>query len=121
MFLDMRLNEDRRLLRVNAASQIELRDLAGTLTQFLRILRNGDRMQVNYAIVRIRFVLHVHKLLDRAEIVPDRQVAGWLYARKYTFQNSSTPLNHKNKSTRFNPSYHRKDESGKISTSNTSW
>ena len=52
------------------------RDLARVVAQFQRILRHGDRVQIDDAIEAIVVLLQFDKLHDGAEIVAKMQIAG---------------------------------------------
>ena len=69
MFRDLTLVEDDVLLRIDARRDESRRHLADARLQFGRILRHGDRMQVDDAIDAIVRALQLDEFDDRAEIV----------------------------------------------------
>ena len=70
-----RLGEEDRAFRVDAAGDVGGGQLAGGLAQLLRVLPDGDRMQVDDAVDRLVAVLHGAEAAQRAEVVAERQVA----------------------------------------------
>ena len=76
------LVEEDRALRVEAAGDVGRGQLAGGLAQLLRVLPDGDRVQVDDAVDRLMAVLHRAQAAERAEIVAERQVARRLDAGK---------------------------------------
>src|SRR5690606_35172984 len=81
---NMRLHEDGRDLRVDPAGEVQRSDLAGLGAQFYRVMRDGNRVQVHDAEIAAEVVLLARPLLERAEIIPDGQVARRLNARENT-------------------------------------
>ena len=69
------LREEDRALRVDAAGDIGGGQLARRPAQLLRLLPDGDRVQVDDAVDRLVAVLHGAEAAQRAEIVAERQVA----------------------------------------------
>src|SRR5690606_19488555 len=77
-----RLVEDDAALRVDARGDIGGRDLARRAAQMLRILRQGQRVQVHDAEDAVIVLLQLHPVPDRAQIIAQMQVPGRLYARE---------------------------------------
>ncbi len=67
------LHEDRAARRVDAQGQVLRGGDQRAAPQLSGILREGDRVQVDDAEVRVVIVLQTHPLLDRAERVPEMQ------------------------------------------------
>ncbi len=82
VFRHVRLHEERRLRRVDARSEIDLRDLERLLPELRRILRHRDRMQVDDREERLVLVLKRDPLPDRSEIIADMGIARRLNSRK---------------------------------------
>lgn len=81
MLSDRRLQEQRRLVRIDAARQQSGRHLQNVAAQFGRILRQRYRMHVRNEVRHIGArVLDVRPALDGAQIVAQMQDAGRLYA-----------------------------------------
>ena len=73
---DMALDEQDRFLGVNAAGDILRKKLERIAPQARRVLPDRDRVHVNDAVNAIVFVLKGAKVLDRTEVVAQRQMAG---------------------------------------------
>ena len=71
MLRHVRLDEQRRLLRVDATGDEQRGRLNRAAAQHRGLLPHGDRVLVDHAIkcVDIATILHVHKVAQRAEIV----------------------------------------------------
>mmetsp|Transcript_27436 Transcript_27436/g.66741 ORF Transcript_27436/g.66741 Transcript_27436/m.66741 type:complete len:347 (+) Transcript_27436:206-1246(+) len=76
----VRLHEDVRLGRVDAAGDVQGRGLHHRLLQLLRHVRGGDGVEVHDAEEVLVLVLVVNPLLDRAEVVPQVDRPGRLDA-----------------------------------------
>ena len=79
---NLRLHEDRRLLRVQASCQVQGRHLLAAFPQGLGILRNRDGVLVYDAENRLVVVLDFRPVAQRTQVVADVQRAGGLHARK---------------------------------------
>jgi hypothetical protein len=80
---DLALVEDDVLCRIDAAGKKRRGDLAGRLGQLGRVLPDRDGVHVDDAIDAVVAVLQLDKLLDRAEIIAEMQVAGRLHAGEH--------------------------------------
>src|SRR5262245_52392745 len=76
------LVEDDVSLRVDAGCQKRRGDLARRPDQLGRFLPHGDRVEVDHAIDAVVARLELDEAADRAEIVAEVKVAGWLDAGK---------------------------------------
>src|ERR1041384_7013361 len=85
MLRHVRLNEDDRDLRVDPRSEIEAREFARLARERLRVLGQGDRVQVDDAEEALVLVLQRGPVAQRAEIVADVYVAGRLRAAEDAF------------------------------------
>ncbi len=72
----MALHEQRAALRVEAGGQQLGGGDPGVGAQFGRVLRNGDRMQVDDHVEGVVGLLERHPLADRAEVVAEVEGAG---------------------------------------------
>ena len=72
---DRGLREDDRLRGVDAGGEIGRGDLPGLGGKQLRVLRDCYRVQVDDAEDAGVFVLHLHELHERAEIVAEMKAA----------------------------------------------
>ena len=73
---DLALHEDRRPLRVDAHREQLGRRAQGALAQHLRVLLDGDRVQVGDEEERLVVALEVHPLPQRAEVVAEVEGVG---------------------------------------------
>src|SRR5262245_24749773 len=77
-----RLIEDNAGAGIDARRDIGRRDLARLRVQQLRVLRLGQRMQIDDTEDAVEILLQLHPVADGAEIVAEMQVTGGLDARK---------------------------------------
>ncbi len=82
MGADHALVEDDAMLRVDSGGDVGCRHLARRMAQFERVLRQGQRVQVDDAEDAFAVVLQCDPVADRAEIIAEMQVAGRLDAGK---------------------------------------
>ena len=82
MGADHALVEDDAVFGVDAGSDIGSRHLARRMTQLGRILRLGQRVQIDDAEDALVIVLQRDPVADRAEIIAEMQIAGRLDAGK---------------------------------------
>src|SRR5258708_4297334 len=89
MLGDLALIEDDMLFRIDTAGNEGGGDLARVLRQLLGAApdhqRLGNRVQVDDAIDALVPVLQCDELCDGAEVIPEMQIAGRLYAGKHPF------------------------------------
>ena len=71
------------LIVVDSGCQILSSGDARVPTKCGRVLRHRDRVQIHDAIKAGHFVLHLHPILERAQIIAQMQIARRLHARKY--------------------------------------
>ena len=69
--LNVRLNEQGRLVGVDTGSDVLRCGGAGALTQFFRVLGNRDGVEVNNAIERIELVLHGDPVTQSTDVVSE--------------------------------------------------
>ncbi len=74
------LVEDDLLLGVDARGEISGRDLTDAGFEHSRVLRHGDRVQIDDAIEALMRLLQGDEFGDRAEIIAEMQIAGRLHA-----------------------------------------
>ena len=84
VFRHLALVEDDVLLRIDAAGDEGGGDFAGVVAQLDRILRHSDRVQIDDAIDALMRVLQGDEFGDRAEIIPQMQIAGRLHTGEDT-------------------------------------
>ena len=89
MRADHALVEDDAALGVDAGGDIGGGHLAGRLAQFARVLRQGQRVQVDDAEDAVVIVLQRDPVADRAEIIAEMQIAGRLDAGKNSVHGAS--------------------------------
>src|SRR5205085_948543 len=89
MGADRALIEDDAALGVDPGGDIGGCDLAGRLAQFVGVLRQGQRVQIDDAEDAFVIVLQRDPVADRAEIVAEMQIAGRLDARKNSVHGAS--------------------------------
>ena len=77
------LDEDDGFLRIDADGHIEGRHIQDVLSQFLRILGNGDSMLIYDAVDALVVILQLDELLECAQIITEVNVSCRLYAGKY--------------------------------------
>jgi hypothetical protein len=65
------LDEQRAHARVEAARDEHRREVERGLAQILRILRHGDRVQVDDGVERVHLVLLPDPAADRPDVVPE--------------------------------------------------
>jgi hypothetical protein len=78
VFGDVRLNEQRCLLRIDSSRQQSGRHLSSAIGQSLLVVLAGDGVQVHDADQRLVATLQIHPVLHRPEPVADMQLAGRL-------------------------------------------
>ena len=61
----MRLHEKRRLVLVDAGCQVLGCGDAGVAAEGLWLLRNSDRVKVDYAVLSVEVILHLYPLGKR--------------------------------------------------------
>src|SRR6185312_15214704 len=83
VLVNLALVEDDVLLRIDAAGEESGRDLARRLRQLDGVLPYRDGMHVDDAIDAVIAVLQRDEFGDRAEIIAEVQIAGWLHAGKH--------------------------------------
>ena len=83
VLVDMTLDEQRRDVGVDADGQQHLCDLEGASPQLGRILRLGERVQIDHAVERVGAVLIGHPVPERAEQVAELHITGGLDAREH--------------------------------------
>ena len=83
MSADVRLNEECGYFGVNAGGKEDSRCFTCLGLQNLRVLRNGDGMQVNDTKDALIVSLCRYPMLNGTEIIPNMNVTGWLDARKH--------------------------------------
>ena len=76
----VRLYEQRRALGVNTGGQIQTQEFVASLSQRGRILTHRDRVHIREHEQAVVGVLHGHPVLERADIVAQRQRARGLNA-----------------------------------------
>ena len=76
------LHDHARYLRVDAGGQEKGGGVADLREQLFGVLIHGDGVQIDDAVDAFVLVLHTHPILERAEIIADVEIAGWLDARK---------------------------------------
>ena len=69
MFLDIGLQEDRRLLRIKSAGEIQRDTVTQVGLQFFRILRHGDAVKIGNKCDHLVFILVRDKFAEGADIV----------------------------------------------------
>ena len=92
MGADHALVEDDAALRVDAGGDIGGGDLARRVAQFVRVLRQGQRVQVDDAEDALVIVLQRDPVADRAEIIAEMQIAGRLDAGKNAVHRTSLAI-----------------------------
>jgi len=50
------------------------------------VLRNRYRMQIDHAVDDIMLFLHAHPVADRAQVIPQMGIAGWLNSTEYSLR-----------------------------------
>ena len=89
MLGDLALIEDDIFFRIDTAGNEGGGHLARVLRQLLGATpdrqRLGNRVQVDYAVDALVPVLQCDKFCDGAEVIPEMQIAGRLYAGKHSF------------------------------------
>ena len=81
----MALDKERVLFRVKAAGNVLRELLNGAPAQVGGVLAHGDRVQVGHEIIAVKDLGAFAPVFDRAQIRPERQVAGGLNAREHDF------------------------------------
>src|SRR5258708_3926328 len=79
------LYEDRRNLRVNADREIDVGQFPGLGREHFRILRQSDGVEIDDAKETLVFPLQRDPIPQRAEIISQMNVAGWLSAAEDSF------------------------------------
>ncbi len=79
------LEIENALIRVNAARDVEDQQRARSFAQHGGILADRDRVLVDDAVKALVFILQIRPVLQCAEIVAQREVAGRLHSRKDNF------------------------------------
>src|SRR6266550_8288624 len=92
MFRNERLDEQNGFVRIYPASQQVKNHSLGIGSQFRRIVRHRDRMQVYDSVDTLMRILKRNPILDRAEVVADVHLGGWLNTRKYSRGHIQIPL-----------------------------
>ena len=85
MARDIRLNEDDGFLRIDARRQIQSRNSADTLTEFLRVFRTFNVVVILATVDSFVILLKLHKLLESAQIIAYMYVSRRLNSGKYSF------------------------------------
>src|SRR5688572_3022379 len=89
MLRHLTLVENNMLAGVDSGGEERGSDLARIAPQFVRVLPNGNRVQVDYAVDAIVRILHLDEAPDCTEVVAEVEVARRLNARKYARTNGS--------------------------------
>src|SRR5215207_3108104 len=89
MLRHLTLVENNMLAGIDSGREERGGDLARIAPQFVRVLPNGNRVQVDHAVNAIMGILHLDEPPDRAEIVSEVEIARRLNARKYPRTNGS--------------------------------
>ena len=84
MLRHVRLDDDDRALRVDAARQVHVGHVHGVAAQLGALLTDGDGVQVDDAVDAVVRLLHGDVVADRAEVVAQVQGAGRLGAAEDT-------------------------------------
>ena len=84
MCRDLALIEQDIVRRIDPGGDHAGSHFPGIMTQFFRVLPDGDRMHVDHAVDAFIVVLEAGEITDRTEIVPEMQITGRLNAREYT-------------------------------------
>ena len=85
VLMDMALDKQGVLLRVQAAGDVLGQLGHGAPAQLRRVLPHGDAVQVRHEIVAVKFLRQGRPVLHRAQIVAQVQVAGGLDAGEHYF------------------------------------
>ena len=88
---DPALVEDDTVLRVDPRRKQPGARLASVRRELRRVLRHGDRVQIDDAIDAVVTALQPRPIADRAEIVSEMQIARRLHAREDPFHPRSPP------------------------------
>ena len=83
MFRDLALVEDDMFCRVDTGGEKGGGHFADIARQFQRVLRHGDRVQIDNAIDAFHLVLQRDEAFDGTEIIAQMQIAGGLDAGKH--------------------------------------
>lgn len=83
--LDVRLDIDRRLLRIDTACQVLGQNYTGRLTDILGLGMRSEGVPVGNKEHTVVLVLHLDKTLHRTEIVTQVQVSGRTYSTNDAF------------------------------------
>ena len=75
----------RRFFWIHAHRQIESRHVAYAFSEFFRILRYCNRMQIHDTVDAVAVVLQFYELLQRSQIISDMYIARRLNSGKYSF------------------------------------
>ncbi len=78
----MALNKEDRFLRVDTAGDILREQLKRLSAQPGRVLADGDSVHVNNTVDAVVFILEGGEMLNRAQVISQRQMAGGLHARE---------------------------------------
>ena len=81
----MALDEECVLFRVEAAGNVLRELLDGAAAQVGGVLPHGDRVQVGHEIIAVKDFGALAPVLDRAQVGPERQIAGGLDAGEHDF------------------------------------
>ena len=85
VLVDVALDEQGVLLRIEAAGDILCKLLERAAAQLRGILPHGEGVQVGHEVVAVKLIGPRAPVLDRAQIVAQMQVAGGLDAREHYF------------------------------------
>src|SRR5262249_39339266 len=85
MLGNLRLVEHDMRLRVDAAGDEGRRDFPDARLQLLRLLRQGDGVEIDDAVDAVVSLLQLDEFDDRAKIISKMEVSRRLYARKNPF------------------------------------
>lgn len=82
MVVDMALDKDKALFRIDACRQQEGESLQGLLAQVRRVLADSQGMQVRHKIIAVVVFLELPPVADGPNIVPQREMpVGWIPLR----------------------------------------
>src|SRR6266550_1061568 len=82
------LYEDSRNFRVNADGEIDAGQFPGLRREHFRILRQGDRVEIDDAKKAFVLALQRNPVPQRAEIISQMHVAGWLSTAEDSFSHA---------------------------------